>query len=116
MSKIAALALVLVAGCFEASERLPPESEQYLAAQLGAECGCPGGGDTCELAACGDRAYCGSRRCTIECDTAADCPMFAFCTEGSNGVRGCYYGCQVDEQCPTTTPTCVGSGFGHCEE
>jgi hypothetical protein len=107
--------IVLIASCSGgAPAELAPDAG-YSAPALGASCECPEGA-SCELEACGDRAYCGSGLCTIECESSADCPTFAMCTEGSNGVRGCYYGCHVDAHCPTTTPTCVGVGFGHCEE
>jgi hypothetical protein len=112
-----ALALGLVAACSDgaANDRVEDVGD-FVRPELGADCGCPGGGTTCDLAACGDRAACVEGTCTITCDTSADCPQSAVCTDGPGGVRGCFWFCSDAGDCPTTTPVCTGSGFGYCEE
>ena len=73
-------------------------------------------GESCGAAdECGD-ARCISDVCSVSCDSAADCPQFAVCADLESGARGCLWSCSDDSQCPTTTPVCVGSGFGVCRE
>lgn len=113
MRLMVVVACVFLVACSGGSDDVGTDA-RFEAPALGVDCSCPGGGD-CELEACGDRAACTGGTCTIECETSADCPQFAVCTTGANGVHGCFWFCNDAEDCPTTAPTCTGSGFGFCE-
>lgn len=102
-----AVVAALSAACSGGSDDSEVDA-MYAAPLLGARCDA--------ATNCGERATCEAGVCTIACDSSNDCPQFAVCTDGPGAVRGCFWFCNSPDDCPTTTPTCSGTGFGHCEE